>query len=363
MKMYINTMKCLIFIMAFSVSSCEPISPFIIITSDDKPDARSDDTLQDTITYNTPIDYYSIPDNLRNNKSINQMLWEFNVDSTIAKKHATSIYLSGNQVIYLSGVKNKHLWLKIINVNPVNVITEYCSPDTIIDYYSEDIGYGMKRGVMFGDYLDHIYLYEYNRINDSEIIHVQLTGPPASWDADDRIQINSNTLSGASKLTIQSGSKYRSFYYEHTIKYALGYNSVFYLDVCYDYSGDTLYVVCPECKGYIGDYLADNPAHRYAFVSQEDILIIDADNKGIGLIRRSLKTNETFWRLQKNIEHPLSSNGYSIQIKYTIINKKDNVWEIQWLATNYSGERIQYSTELDVNNPPDELTITEEELK
>ena len=55
MKMYINTMKCLIFIMAFSVSSCEPISPFIIITSDDKPDARSDDTLQDTITYNTPL--------------------------------------------------------------------------------------------------------------------------------------------------------------------------------------------------------------------------------------------------------------------------------------------------------------------
>ena len=117
------------------------------------------------------LEFYNIPDKYKNNSKIIQLVQDFNRDKTITNKYGSNLYLteSKTSTIVLSGVRNKHVWFKIYDVDNWLTITEYLSPDTVIDSYTWDLPYGEKRSVLFGDYLK-VFIDKYFQIDESEIV-------------------------------------------------------------------------------------------------------------------------------------------------------------------------------------------------
>ena len=103
---------------------------------------------------------------------------------------------------------------------------------------------------------------------------------------------------------------------------------------------------------------------RYAvFVSDEDIVMIDYDGELIEVEKHNLKNNEYFvWKLQKNTRHNLSDGEHSVKTEYNITQKEGSQWEFQIMAISYAGTKVKITFVLDIENPPAELTITEEVL-
>lgn len=310
------------------------------------------------------LEFYNIPDKYKNNSKIIQLVQDFNRDKTITNKYGSNLYLteSKTSTIVLSGVRNKHVWFKIYDVDNWLTITEYLSPDTVIDSYTWDLPYGEKRSVLFGDYLK-VFIDKYFQIDESEIVKMQYQGKALKWDASgQRTWDPEGDLANIHNLEFKTGSECKSYISEsknQNGRVYLGYNSVFYEGVCYNSKGDTLYALCSD-GSYIVYYKYNiNQDKEYVFISTEDVMEIIYRNGIMQIARRSLKTGETIWSLNKETEHTFSE---SIKQEFTINQIGNSVWNIKCLIATYSGTKVQFTINIDVDNPPSELTINEEEL-
>ena len=80
------------------------------------------------------------------------------------------------------------------------------------------------------------------------------------------------------------------------------------------------------------------------------------------MCRINLRGNNFTWFFERQTDHYMIESGYNPRIEYSIIQIQDSQWKFQCIATAYSGKKVKFTTIIDVDNPPSEITITEEEL-
>ena len=287
---------------------------------------------------------YGVPDSILNDNT-RRLVDEFYNDNSITCKHAyydEFIRNEGKTIVFI-GIRDKHLCCKLLEAKDGTVITDYQSSDTIIESYTLDMGYGEKKEVKF--MYDKVYwaLEHYWKDSNSETF---------IWYLDSVL-----------KFEFKSSSGFKSFYdfSPDYIKF-WGYNSFFYKDICYNCAGDTLYELSLYGKIRL-EHIKYGDSRNAVFVSAEDIVMIDYDGELIEIEKNNLKNNDYFvWKLQKNTEHNLSDGVHGVKTEYNITQKEGSQWEFQIMAISYSGTKVKYTTVVDVDNPPSELSITEEEL-
>lgn len=287
---------------------------------------------------------YVIPDSLLNDIT-RRLLNEFKNDNSITCKRAycSEFMRIEDKVITLVGIRDKHLYCKLLAAKDGTVITEYQSSDTIIESYTLDKGYGEKEEIEF--------IYD-----------------KVEWGLDYYLKdSNSETFiwwfPRAMKFEFKSSSSFKSFY-DFSPDYSItwGYNSFFYKDICYNCAGDTLYELSSYGKIRL-EHIKNGDSRNAVFVSDEDIVMIDYDGELIEIEKHNLKNNDYFvWKLQKNTENNLSDDVHGVKTEYNITQKEGSQWEFQIMAISYEGTKVKITFVLDIGNPPAELTITEEIL-
>ena len=306
-----------------------------------------DSTKGDDTSIPLQFEKYGIPDSLLN-ETTKQLMIDFNNDNSIVNKTAMVKELNKMNIkaIILHGVKEKHLWCKIIDTEQGNVVSEYLSPDIILNSYSWDIGYGEKDEVVF--YNNPIEVCDYMKNEDAEIMiwHINSSGGCVH-----KFEFNKDTDYKA----YYDNPKDLDFKYQFQ-EVAWSVNSLLFRNKCFNYAGDTLYTIRID----IMVQKIKNDAYAYAFVSPEDIVHIEFYGAKILIERFSLIDCENIWSRSITPMHTMTD--HAPRCEYSIVQKQGNEWEFQCIATSYSGTKVKYTTVVDVNNPPSELSITEEEL-
>lgn len=287
---------------------------------------------------------YGIPDSLLNDIT-RGMLDVFNKDNSISCKHTYVWDFTPNeQTICFIGIKEKHLWCKLIDIDG-SIITEYLSQDTILDSYVRDIGYGEQQRIEFDYEKVEWGLDCYLKVDDSEIFR---------W-----------FFPSICKYEFSSVAGFKSFYDNSSLFDMIrGTNNIFHNDICYSYKGDTLYVLTDFGKSVVSQVCNNNKENSaISFVSPENAISAYYDGRIIRVEKLNLRDEKGIdWSLQKETINNLYESGNKARTDFTIMQEHGSIWGIECIATGYSGTRIRLTIDIDVNNPPAELDVTEELL-
>lgn len=318
-----------------------------VVASCEKPNDKEQYEVPNNIDYHTA---YGIPDSVLNDNLKQILDTFFKGEESIAEKNLAykNNESLGCMAIYLYGVKEKHLYIKVVNVDEAAIVSEYVSPDTIVNSYSYNIGYGENKTVRFRYEGNNFFPFDYLKSGSSEIVIWALR----SWEDLDGGAIT--------KVEFKTPSNYKTFYDVDCNRVVSGFNCLFYNDVCFSFEGDTLYTLERNALRFV-DYISQKDL-GVKFVSTEDVVIMGYTGEQFGVARFSLKNNKSVWELWKETEHNLFEKYNNPKEECRITNKEGSIWLFELISTSYSGKKVKFTTTVDIDNPPSELSITEEEL-
>lgn len=256
----------------------------------------------------------------------------FKEDESISLKSNSPVY-SGNVQKYqaLTGIKNKHLYGVILDVEKEQVVTTWTGQETISTSYQVNMGYGEYQTKE----LESVWVESYTKTPGGSVISWRLS--PIGW----KVYFVKDGVEKSVELF--GGHHWNKAYIEGNSS-VLIYPSGASMPLCYSYSGEKLFDVkgtlfFPE-EGFQG---------AYAFPSQEEVLevVINKASPKISLnVRKTnMKTGDTA-ELQKTYE-VTSWSGNPPKISCSMTSSDNKTWTITTVITEYSGEKTTKTFKVD----------------
>lgn len=298
------------------------------------------DVLYDVIVHNI----YSVPDSVLT-PDTRRVLDEFGKDTAVICKNASlrNFATVGQRTISLSGIRQGHLWFRLVDVEHGRTVCEYTSCDEVIERYTWRAGnYEMEAKA-----LDRsgVHLNEYIRSGGSEI---------ALWRID-------GDMESIYKVEFKSGGGFKSFYDPYSRQRVRGYDSFYYHDVCYSMEGDTLYTLGLMGKNKFDD-INNGMSRQYAFVSTDDVMHFSFDGDKILVNRFSLKNEETLWSVYQTVQHRFPGATLKV-LDYSMTQAQGSVWDFQCTASaDDNNLKVLFSFSLDISSNPGTIAVSETEL-
>lgn len=298
------------------------------------------EVLYDVIVHNI----YSVPDSVLTPHT-RRVLDEFGKDTAVTCKHASlrNFATVGQPTISMWGIRQGHLWFRLVDLEHGRTVCEYTSCDEVIERYTWKAG----NDEMEAKALDRtgVHLNEYVRSGSSEI---------ALWRID-------GDMESIYKVEFKSGSGFKSFYDPYSRQRMRGYESFYYHDICYSMEGDTLYRLGQMGKNKFDD-INTGMSRQYVFVSTDDIMYFSFDGDNIIVNVFSLKNEETLWTVFQPVQHRLSSATTKV-LEYTMTQVQGPVWDFLCTATDATGLKVSYSFSLDISTNPGSIRVSETEIQ
>ena len=239
------------------------------------------EVLYDVIVHNI----YSVPDSVLT-PDTRRVLDEFGKDTAVTCKNASlrNFTTVGQRTISLSGIRQGHLWFRLVDVEHGRTIYEYTSDDEVIERYAWKIGNYETEAKA----LDRsgVHLNDYIRSGESQIAYWRIDGD----------------MESIYKVEFKSARGFKSFYDPYSRQRVRGCDCFYYHDVCYSMEGDTLYRLGLMGKNKFDD-INNGMGRQYAFVSTDDVMYMSFDGDQIIVNRFSLKAEQTVWAVRQTVQH------------------------------------------------------------
>ena len=228
----------------------------------------------------------------------------------------------------LAGLKDRHMYFRVISRDGESIAMEYLSPDTIENPYTYSYYAGYGEWVKQEINVSSVIISQYLELEDSQISYWELREKGAG---------------SVYRLEFKNGGtlKYVDTSYLTTIR--KGYNSIFSDKKCYNLEGDYLYDISSE-----GELRINGSEHSlFKYISEEEILYISYAGSYAHFERTNLKTGENTWGFYPETEHKLTNP----KTEFSITHKEGSLWEFVCNAIGYEGTKIKISVTIDIDNP------------
>lgn len=267
----------------------------------------------------------------------------FEKDASILCKYfkVADTPFSEEPCMVFTGIKNNHLWFKMIDLETAKLVKEYESTASTSVDITADAGYGESISFKASFFWPlHFYTSK-----TTEVIE---------WLVSEALDGGLAGGKSASMLAFKNGNVVTSTkYFSGTLALSepvVGYESIFYRGYCFDLTGKALYEYPNGAS-----YKIYNVGCYSVFIAQEECLSMEYNGSMLTVQRYNIKNNENVWAFYPLTEHKMANP----KTEYSIVHKEGNLWEFKCVATSQSGNIVTLSTTVDIESPG-EFTFKEE---